>query len=351
MPGVRDYMAVGVELSRLSHRGGVFQEVMQDTDEALRALLGIPNDYMVAYVGSAKNAMKLVPRNLATVSPHHLVNGAFGEELYKYSVDAKKRPSKDEVPWGQGFPVADEALGQKLERIRPEVLCATPNETSTGVMLDSNMFSELKSDHPDLLLAVDITSAVPYMPLKVEDVDVALFSVQKGFGMPAGLGVVLASPRAIERSAQLQKLQDTGSYQALCELQELARKFQTPETPNMAAIFTLGQVARDILSRGTDDMRRETELKARVMYEYFEKREGYNPFVEQAEYRSPTVIVIEVASGAVSVARQLRERFNVDVGTGYGAKYKDKHLRLGNFPAHSFSDVYDLLEMLDALSA
>ncbi|MDZ7645884.1 MAG: hypothetical protein U5K54_01185 [Cytophagales bacterium] len=42
-------------------------------------------------------------------------------------------------------------------------------------------------------------------------------------------------------------------------------KNQTPETPNALAIYLLGKVVQDLLRRGIQTIRKETEYKAAIL--------------------------------------------------------------------------------------
>lgn len=346
MPGVREYMAEGLELGRLSHRSEEFQRTVEFTGRALRQLLDIPEDYTIAYLGSATEAMGLTIKNLVPNASQHFVNGAFSERFYLDAQAVGIIAHKEEVPMGKGFDLAN--IMEGLSSKGTDILCVTHNETSTGVQLDTSDIAELANNNLKRLLAVDITSSVPYVDLDYSEADVAFFSVQKGFGMPPGLGVVAVSPEAIEISEVLTRDGfDTGGSKSFANLHKFAEKHQTPETPNMAHIYTLGRVATDMYTWGMSAIRRETEEKAKLLYDYFEQRDGVRLFVRDEKFRSQTVIVIE--GDEVSLLRQgLREQFNIEVGSGYGP-FKDKHIRIGNFPAHRMEDLEQLITAIEEI--
>ena len=53
------------------------------------------------------------------------------------------------------------------------------------------------------LLAVDAVSSLPYPDFDYTILDSVFFSVQKGFGLPAGLGVWMVNDRCIAKAEQL----------------------------------------------------------------------------------------------------------------------------------------------------
>ena len=82
-----------------------------------------------------------------------------------------------------------------------EVICVTQNETSTACMVPEQSLVNLARRYPEKLMAVDVVSSCPDARVDYSLVDCAFFSVQKCFGLPAGLGVLMVSERAMSRSA------------------------------------------------------------------------------------------------------------------------------------------------------
>lgn len=346
MPHVDEYLAEGRDLARLSHRGEVFGEVVGYTQDGLRELLKIPEDYLIAFAGSASDAMDSVPRNMARRITAHLVNGAFSKRWYEFAGGAKRAARQLEAVWGQSFDLEGERVNGWLSSFNPELICLTHNETSTGVMLDAAQIAQLKERYPDALLAVDITSSTPYGGLSMENLDAALFSVQKGFGIPAGLGVLIASPEAVAKSKELEAVAaDTGNHRSFTALAEAARKNQTPATPNMLGVYVLGRVVDDMLQTGMDHITAKTDQKAARLYDSFEKN-GLQPFVAEASHRSTTTLVAETQGRTTEIIEQLYDKHDIAISSGYG-KYGNTHIRIGNFPTHSLADVEYLIEALE----
>ena len=70
-------------------------------------------------------------------------------------------------------------------------------------MIPAENIHKVAKQYPDKLIAVDAVSSAPYGDLDYRLLDIVFFSVQKLFGLPAGLGILIVSPRAIEKSEQL----------------------------------------------------------------------------------------------------------------------------------------------------
>lgn len=101
--------------------------------------------------------------------------------------------------------------------------------------------------------------------------------MQKGFGLPPGLCVLILSPKAIKKARKMQKSGEViGSYHSLVKLVEKTREFQTTQTPNILGIYLLGCVVRDFLKVGILDLRKRIDQQAQMLYSFFSKPEYYN---------------------------------------------------------------------------
>jgi len=320
--------AVASGVLSISHRSRDYSRLHSDTTLALRHLLDIPEDYHVWFLGSATEAMERIIQNTVASTSHHLVAGAFAAKFADTSFSLGKLVSIDEVEWGDSFDLDTIDVPAAAE-----LIAITVNETSTGTHIDPASITRLHERYPDHLIAVDLVSAVPYVQIDFRAVDCAFFSVQKGFGLPAGLGVLVASPRAMARSRQLQAAGSViGSYHSFPELAKWEEKHQTPETPNVLAIYLLGAVARDLTAYGIDRLRTETTEQATAIYDYFDRHSGYTLGAPNPAHRSQTVIVAAPTAGVAPVMDALSAR-GFKLGKGYG-KQKDTHFRIANFPAH-----------------
>ncbi|MFM8739979.1 MAG: aminotransferase class V-fold PLP-dependent enzyme, partial [Cytophagales bacterium] len=241
---------------------------------------------------------------------------------------------KIEVAPGNGFePITTNG--------NPELIALTHNETSSGVAMPLAYMAEVRRQFPNSLIMVDAVSSVPYPAFNFDHIDSVFFSVQKGFGMPAGLGVWIYNNRCVEKAKEVQGAGvNSGSYHNLLSLHEFTLKNQTPATPNMMAIYTLGYVAEDFLNRGIHIIRKETEYKAALLYQTLQQQGGIQPFVRDTVWRSPTVIVAHCGEHTEIVRKQL-EAQGLYPGDGYG-ELKNTQLRFANFPAHS-KEQYELL--------
>ncbi len=111
-----------------------------------------------------------------------------------------------DVPWGESVPVEEYAKifeADTRHEIKAVLVCH--NETATGVTSDvAGVRAALDAaDHPAMLFA-DGVSSIASIDFRMDEwrVDIAITGSQKGLMLPAGLGIVCVSPRALERALE-----------------------------------------------------------------------------------------------------------------------------------------------------
>lgn len=339
---VEDHMhkAFREGIPSLSHRSKEFEEIFTRTTTGLRNLLGIPGNFHIVFTGSATEIWERIIQNLVVHQSMHYVNGAFSKRFYEAALQLGKKAEAISVHDGEGF-----SSGQPDSD--NELIALTHNETSTGVSLPMDFVNEFRKTSPQALIAVDAVSSIPYPDFDFNKIDSLFFSVQKGFGLPAGLGVWIVNDRCITKAEQLKSEGvSIGSYHSLPTLIDHAKKNQTPETPNVLGIYLLGKVVEDLLRRGIKSIRKETEYKAATLYQALEHNSFVKPFVSTPEYRSPTVIV----AASTIYTKQLADYLiahGIEPGEGYGAT-KSSQLRFANFPTHSKEQFEFLADLISA---
>ncbi|MFA0963463.1 aminotransferase class V-fold PLP-dependent enzyme [Roseivirga sp. BDSF3-8] len=340
---VQDHIRAALrdQIPSISHRSATFQSIFRETRETLSELLDIPDNFHIFFTASATEIWERTIQNLVEEESYHLINGAFSSRFFKIAMELGRNPQKIMAPDGQVVDLEKIMLSETYE-----LISITHNETSTGAMHTMKDLGVLRKAFPEQLIAVDAVSSIPCAPFDFNDFDSLYFSVQKAFGLPAGLGVWIVNDRCMAKAeSMLMRKRSVGSYHSLPSLWAKALKDQTPETPNVLGIYLLGKVARDMITRGIKQIRNETGYKSAVIYNAVEGHPTVRPFVQKKENRSQTVIVLEVDGDVEELQGHLAKNGLV-VGTGYG-DYADKHIRIANFPAHSkeqFEMLADLLK-------
>jgi len=341
---IREALDLGIP--EMSHRSAQFTEMSGKTLKGLRTFFGIPEGYRVFYTASATEAMELTIRNLVRRKSAHFTCGRFSELFAEISEANGKETQRISAPWGESPAYDPTAVSADAE-----LITITANETSTGAMCTNADITRIRAGRPDALLAVDITSIAGMNVLQIAEADVWLFSVQKGFGLPSGLGILIVSPRAFERSLELQRSGEnrvgTFTFEAMDRL--MLRGAQTVCTPNVLDIFLLGRtLARWNRAGGLQEKERQTRAKATLLYEAVQSHPKLRCFVQAPEARSISVACIEAEPRVIAHVHAMAREENLLLGKGYG-KLRESTLRLALFPAITEDDVRSVLRLFDRL--
>ncbi len=329
------------QLGSVSHRSGVYRDLHRHTVEQLRELLRIPESHQVCFLGSASETWERILLNCVEHESFHLVNGSFSRKFYDYALALHKHATCFEKPLGEGFAFREITVPEYAE-----VIAVVHNETSSGVQMPVTDIHRLAKAHPGKLVAVDMVSSAPYPDLDFGLIDMAYFSVQKAFGLPAGLGVWIVSHRCLEKAESLRNKPGItiGGHHDLPTLWKNALHSETPATPNVMGIYLLGKVAEDFNRTGISKVREETEAKAGMLYSFLDKNPEFGIFVKDARLRSQTVIVADTVRPAAEIIGKIKEK-GLIIGSGYGAN-KAGQIRIANFPAVSTEQTARLIGAL-----
>ncbi len=329
--------ALRLQIPEISHRSGDFKTIFEKASNHIRTLLDVPASHHIAFVSSATEIWERLIENLVEKNSLHLVNGAFSKRFFEMAAELGRQP--ESITAGPGSIPDTHSI---VAGNQPELVAITQNETSTGVHFPDVYIKQLRQAYPQALFSLDVVSSTPIMPIDFQLIDSAYFSVQKCFGLPAGLGVWIYNDQCLAKAEKLSEKISIGTYHNLLKVHESAQKFQTPETPNVLNIYLLAKVAEDMLTKGLDMIRREANYKAALLYQCYESHPLLQSFVQNKEIRSKTVAVAEVNGGSESL-RNLLAGKGLVVGSGYGS-FKNEHIRIANFPTHSKEQVEMLVD-------
>lgn len=334
--------ALQLQVPSISHRSSDFKKIYAEVSENLKVLLNLPENYQFGFTASATEVWDRQIENLVNKHSYHVVNGAFSSKSYKMAKTMNKSAIEYKVEDGLGADLSTLNVPEETE-----LICLAHNETSTGVATPLQDIYDLKQRNPNKLLSVDAVSSLPVVDLNFSQVDSVFCSVQKAFGLPAGLGIWFFNEACLEKAAQLKADGNTHeSYHTIQSLSEYHLKNQTPSTPNVLSIYLLGEVIKDMLNKGMDMIRRESKQKAALIYHLYEANDRFTPFVKNKNIRSETVGVAETEN-VEEIIEQLSQKGLV-IGDGYG-KHKANHIRISNFPTHSKEQIELLVDTINGV--
>ncbi len=338
---IRD--ALGSGILEWSHRGKDFCDMSTATIMELRSFFGVPEEYSIFYVSSATEAIERTIVNLVEHESCHFTAGRFAELFAEISALNGRKALQITGPWGS-VPAFD---GTKIPP-SAELITITANETSTGVLCLSDDIQRIRATKPDAMLAVDITSIAGMKVFPISAADVWLLSVQKACGLPAGLGIMIVSRRALERAAMIAKKKpNAAGYFTFQEMEKLMqKKGQTICTPNVLDIFLLGrQMKRWNEHGGCVAQEAEGKKKATQLYGAIEQHPSLQCFVKDPALRSISIACIEGTPETIEHLHAAAKAKNMLLGKGYG-KLKETTIRIGLFPAISENDLTKLIDVI-----
>lgn len=329
---VGDYMqqAYSSDILSFNHRSSEFVEVIAGAIESIKTKLNVPQNYEVYFVNSATECWQIIAQSLVAERSLHIYNGAFGQRWMEFTTLLGIQTSAKEFNIQEPLPVPSAADA--------DVICITNCETSNGSYVSSAHIASLREANPEKLIAVDATSCMAGVNLDFSQADVWFASVQKCFGIPSGLGIMVCSPRAIEKA---KALNSRAYYNSMVRLHEKMKFTQTNNTPNMLAIYLLGKV----MQHSEPIAFIENALKARAhrWRTFFGSLPNFHLLIREEALASPTVIAV---SGEIDEIKNIKSRAKKSgllLGNGYGA-WAETTFRIANFPAHTDGDVDLLLD-------
>lgn len=327
----------------VSHRSSAFQEMFAFTVKQVKEMLGIPEDYYVVFTGSATEVWERLAQDCIAKKSAHFVNGSFSERFHAFAEAWGHATQKIQKPLGQGFNTQDFSIDNDCDFI-----AITQNETSTGVQFPIEDIYKIRADNPNALIAIDAVSSVPYLNIDFTKIDSLYFSVQKGMGCPAGLGVWIFNERCLDRAKNLKtEGRKMGGYHDMFTLLKNAAKNMTPATPNAIGIYTLGKVCEDMIRREMKIIRTETDYKASSLYAVIDAHKDLDFAVQEERVRSKTVIVLEVKeSRSAKELMTYLSGYGLEVSSGYGPN-KATQVRIANFPTISKEVYFRLIDLIE----
>ncbi|MEQ9261088.1 MAG: aminotransferase class V-fold PLP-dependent enzyme [Roseovarius sp.] len=331
------------DMPTLDHRSRLFADILHPALDGVRQVIASADAKIFAFPSTGSGGWEAAITN--TLAPGSRVlaarNGMFSQKW----IDMCRRHGLEvevvEAPWGEGIPLERYAELLAADRSHEfKAVLATHNETATGVRSDiAGVRAALDAaGHPALLL-VDGVSSIGCMPFEFDGwgVDVAVTGSQKGFMLPAGLGIVAFSQRAMEAA------QSPGLPRTYFDIRDMGRSYAAngyPFTPAVGLLNGLKESCAMLLDEGMPQVfarhtRIATGIRAAI------RAWGMPLCAMRPELYSDTVSAIRTPEGfdAGRIVSHASERYGVAFGAGLG-EVAGKVFRIGHLG--SLTDVMAL---------
>ena len=236
-----------------------------------------------------------------------------------------------DAEWGEGAPIeryAEALAADKSHRIKAVLF--THNETATGVTSDvAGVRRALdQAGHPALLM-VDGVSSIASIDFRMDEwkVDLAVTGSQKGFMLPAGLGIVCVSQKALALydQAKLNRV-----FFDFGDMRKANATGYFPYTPSIPMLYGLRESLAMLFEEGLENVfarhHRLAEGTRRAVEAW-----GLELCARDAQWNSDTVSAIMVPPGinGAEVIDVAYRRYNLALGAGL-ARMAGKLFRIGH---------------------
>lgn len=322
----------------MNHRSAEFVKISMRTVTLLKQKLNIPKSYSVFYTSSATECWEIIAQSLISTKSYHFYNGAFGQKWFDYT----KRicPEAESIIFDKDVKLDSNA---SLDIIQNSLVCLTQNETSNGTQINSASLKVFRKKNPTSLIAVDATSSMAGISLDFNQADIWFASVQKCFGLPAGLAILICSPKAIERA---KSIGEKSHYNSLLHMIEMMEKWQTTHTPNVLGIYLLMRTLESM--KPIKQVQEKTIERFKLWEVFFKDFTGMKLLIKNREVRSLTVLTLEAKPDLVEFIKTKAKSKGFLLGEGYG-ELKKTTFRIANFPATKSKEITMLQKFLKSI--
>ncbi|MEN6369859.1 MAG: alanine--glyoxylate aminotransferase family protein [Thermotogota bacterium] len=336
-----------------SHVAPDFVDAFGRALERMRDVWQCPSGQPFVVAGSGTLAMELAGANLVEPGDRALVvsTGVFGDRFEDLLGRHGATVTVLRAPVGEV--VAMPAIEQELARGGYKLVTVTHVDTSTGVRMDVTRLGELGRKY-GALTVVDGVCSVAGEEIRQEEwrLDVVLTASQKAIGVPPGLALLVASPRALE--AFHARRRPVGSYYAdwskwLPVMKAYENRtpsyFGTPAVNLVAALdVSLGQ----ILAEGMPARFVRHALLAKAFQTGMDAVK-LTQVPAKPPYRAHTLTACYAPEG-VSVASFLEDVKNAGaiIAGGLHPAIKDRTFRIGHMGAVRPADVLATVGAIEA---
>ena len=252
-----DYRGSGMSVMEMSHRSSTYQTIIDEAQQDLRDLMGIPDNYKVLFMqGGASQQFAMVPMNLMRNRvADYIITGVWAkkacEEAKKYGTANVIASSADQtfsyIPDCSDLPISDDA----------DYVYICENNTIYGTK-----FKKLPNTKGKPLVS-DVSSCFLSEPVNVADYGILYGGVQKNIG-PAGVVIAVIREDLIREDV----LPGTPT---MLTYKTHADNGSMYNTPPAYGIYICGKVFKWLKNQGgLEAIKRHNETKAKLLYDFLD---------------------------------------------------------------------------------
>ena len=266
---VLNFADTGMSIMEVSHRSKQFDALIIETEEKLRAIMGIPENYKVLFLqGGASLQFAMVPLNL--LGPGLVADYI---DTGSWSSNAIKEARKVGV-----VNIAGSSKEQKYTRIPDSSeLRLTPGAAYCHITSNNTIYGTQWQSFPatgDVPLVADMSSDILSRRIEVADFGIIYAGAQKNMG-PAGVTVVIIREDLAEKAPE--------NTLTMLNYKTHAEKNSMFNTCPVTAIFVVHEVLGWIEGQGgVAKVEEVNNAKAGLIYDILDNGDFYRGTVEKA---------------------------------------------------------------------
>jgi phosphoserine aminotransferase len=299
-----NYRNSGMSVMEISHRGALFNEIVEQAIADFKKLYHIPDNYHVIFTqggATAQNSLILLNLLKNQQKAAYAITGHWSKRTYEEALRYQKTTALEHMhvlkaidvtsPY-QGIPSLNQwAPSEDLANSAYLHLCT--NETIDGVQFSQQMLSDMTQKYQHIPLVLDMSSDILSQRINISDFAVIYGGAQKNIGI-SGLTFLIIREDLIDQALDI--CPKVFNWQAIQSQNSLLN------TPSTFAIYLAGLVFRHWLNLGgLDYIEQQNKAKAQALYQAIDESQMYQNTVS-LENRSMMNVVFSLKNDAYNSA-------------------------------------------------
>jgi phosphoserine aminotransferase len=259
----------GIGIMEHSHRGKVFDKIIEETEQTCRQLAGIPDNYRVLFLqGGASLQFSMVPMNLlpADRTADYLLTGVWAQKAVK---EAKILGGKVHL--------AASSEATNFDRIpKPEEIRYSANPVYVHITTNNTIYGTQWRSEPAVPtgapLIADASSDIYSRPIDIGKYGLIYAGAQKNLG-PSGVVLVIIRDDLVEAGPK--------TLPTMLQYRTHAAEKSLYNTPPTFGIYVMGEVFKWIQAEGgLEAMEEKNESKAMLLYDFIDQSDFFRGTVQ-----------------------------------------------------------------------
>ena len=327
----------------IGHMDPAFMQIMNEVREMLQQVFHTENPMTLACSGTGSAGAEMLMDNL--VEPDYVcligINGVFGGRLTDKAQRAGGEVHNMNAEWGSVF--EQDAIIEKVEELKPQLVCFVHAETSTGALQPFDRLAEVVHKNGGLLV-MDCVTSFSGLPVEIDawGIDAAYTGTQKCLSCPPGLGPVTLSERAMHK-ANNRKTKVNSWYLDLSLVGNYwggSRAYH--HTAPVNSLFAMREALRLAVDEGLPARWSRHTNAAEQLWKRLEAADLSLPVALEHRLAPLTVVSIPSNVNDAAVRERLLQTRSIEIGAGLG-KFAGNAWRIGLMGANASIERADFI--------